>query len=56
MNRLLDLSMTVDDVVHRNSEHRILPYKIQIRTLKGCGLLRACSPITWLRKKCFHEK
>lgn len=35
--------------VHRNSEHRIFPYKIQIRTLRGCGLIRACRPMTLLR-------
>ncbi|OJU16542.1 MAG: hypothetical protein BGN88_03550 [Clostridiales bacterium 43-6] len=56
MKLITDLSMTVGDDVHRDSEHRILPYKIQIRTLKGCGLLRACSPITQLRKKWFYEK
>ena len=56
MKLITDLSMTVDNHVHRDSEHRILPYKIQIRTLKGCGLLRACSPITRLRKKWFYEK
>lgn len=49
MEARIIIPVSVDGDVHRNSEHRIFPYKIQIRTLRGCGLIRACRPMTLLR-------
>lgn len=49
------MPISVDGDVHGNSEHRILPYKIpptivgRIHTTLGCGLIRACRPMTLLR-------
>jgi len=48
--------ITTDGYVRGDSEHRILPYKIQIRAADGCGLLRACRPMTLLRKDELYER
>ena len=56
MNERITSSTTAGGDVREDSEHRILPYKIQIRTTDGCGLLRACRPVTLLRKEQLYEE